>query len=154
MLAGTHCKQGHFKWNDDVICAWKTRLVNGMPAVHLASLYWWWQIHYWSLKWSLHIFSSWKYFYHCIKNINCLYEVLLVHYTTITSKFRNRQVVLFLQVSLLIRRELTERAKDFNIILDDVSIVCTLRLVDISRNSFPSFKVKLKHKLLQQYLDN
>lgn len=26
------------------------------------------------------------------------------------------------QVSLLIRRELTERAKDFNIILDDVSI--------------------------------
>jgi prohibitin 2 len=27
-----------------------------------------------------------------------------------------------LQVSLLVRRELTERARDFNIILDDVSI--------------------------------
>lgn len=29
---------------------------------------------------------------------------------------------LYLQVSLLVRRELTERARDFNIILDDVSI--------------------------------
>lgn len=28
----------------------------------------------------------------------------------------------FFQVSLLVRRELTERARDFNIILDDVSI--------------------------------
>lgn len=31
-------------------------------------------------------------------------------------------VLIFFQVSLLIRRELTERARDFNIILDDVSI--------------------------------
>jgi len=31
-------------------------------------------------------------------------------------------LILFQQVSLLIRRELIERAKDFNIILDDVSI--------------------------------
>jgi prohibitin 2 len=31
-------------------------------------------------------------------------------------------ILVWCQVSLLIRRELTERAKDFNIILDDVSI--------------------------------
>jgi len=31
-------------------------------------------------------------------------------------------VTIFLQVSLLVRRQLTERARDFNMILDDVSI--------------------------------
>jgi hypothetical protein len=32
------------------------------------------------------------------------------------------EIATVLQVSLLVRRELTERARDFNIILDDVSI--------------------------------
>ena len=153
MLAVTHCKQGHLKWNDDVICAWKTRLVNGMPAVHLASLYWWWQIHYWSLKWLLHIFSSWKYFYHCIKNINCLYEVLLVHCTTITSKFRIRQVVLFFTGQFVDPTRAHRESQRLQYHLGWCFHCMYLTFSWYFKKLFPKL-VKLKHKLLQQYLDN
>ena len=43
-------------------------------------------------------------------------------YTVLVDTVTDGEICILVQVSLLIRRELYERAKDFNIILDDVAI--------------------------------